>query len=413
MSATDIFLARQPILDRNQQIVAYELLFRSGHGGNANVTDDLSATAHVITSLFGEMGVQSVLGRQRGFINVSADLLLSDMLELLPANQIVLELLETIVVTPAVIERCQALKRKGFTLALDDVSMLDDGRRPLLPHVDVIKVDLTQLDMAGLIRTVRELGRHQVALLAEKLDAPQQFQDCLNLGFSYFQGYYFAKPVVLSAKRADPSRLALLRLLGLVLDDADTAALEAAFKQDPKLPYNLLKLVNSVAAGTGRKIDSLAQAITVIGRRQLQRWLQLLLFALHGEGGTAPNPLLQLAATRGKLMEILARMGAGQDRGLQERAFMAGLFSKLDVLLEMPMADILASLNLADDVRAALMDRTGMLGTLLRLCEALELGDFDAVSGLLAELPGLTRADLTEAQMAAIRWVNSLGEAET
>lgn len=410
IAATDIFLARQPILDRKQNIVAYELLFRSGQANHATILDDLSATAHVVTSVLGEMGIQSVLGTQRGFINVSADLLQSDMLELLPPHQIVLEILESVEITSAVIERCAMLKRHGFTIALDDVGQLTATQQNLLPHLDIIKLDLMLIGDEKLPEAVGRLKGFKGKLLAEKLDRPEQFQTCLDLGFDYFQGYYFAKPAVLSAKRADPSKLSLLQLLGLVLSDAENHELENALKQDAKLPYNLLKLVNSVGAGTQQKINSLSQAIMVLGRRQLQRWMQLLLFAMHGDGGAFPNPLTELAAARGKMMEIMARIAATRDRSLSDRAYMVGIFSLLDVLLAMPMPEIVATLNLSDEMRDALLQRDGPLGLLLQLCEHLEIGDFDRVEAILTQIPELTRADVTEAQVAAIRFVNSLTE---
>ena len=410
MSVTDIFLARQPILDRDQNIVAYELLFRHGYVATAQITNPLEATAHVVTSLFGEMGINSVLGKHLGFINISGDLLLSDMLELLPAEQIVLELLETVEITPTIIERCKVLKRRGFHLALDDVTELTPAQREILPLINIVKLDLLQMTPEALEKTANALRKSPIKLLAEKLDQPQQFQQCLDLGFHYFQGYYFAKPAIISGKRAEPSKLALLKLLGLVIDDAETEEIETALKYDPKLSYNLLRLVNSVGCGSTQKISSLSQAIMVIGRRQLQRWVQLLLFAMHGTGGQIPNPLMQLAATRGKMLEILSRMGECNERARTDLAFMTGIFSLLDVLLSMPMDEIVKQLNLTEDVKSALTQRAGNLGMLLRLCEYLERGDFDRVEQALTELPGLTRAEVTEAQLAAVRWVNSLGE---
>jgi EAL and modified HD-GYP domain-containing signal transduction protein len=292
------------------------------------------------------------------------------MLELLPADQMVLEILETVEITSTVIERCATLKRRGFTIALDDVGQLSDAQSHLLPHIDIVKLDLMLLGDEKLSGAVSRLKDFRGKLLAEKLDRPEQFATCLELGFDLFQGYYFAKPAVLSAKRADPSKLSLLKLLGLVLGDAENNELETAFKQDAKLPYNLLKLVNSVGAGTNQKITSLAQAIMVLGRRQLQRWMQLLLFAMQGDGGAFPNPLTQLAATRGKMMEIMARIAAGSDRTLSDRAYMVGVFSLLDVLLAMPMQNIMDELNLSDDMREALLERSGTLGQLLRLSPA-------------------------------------------
>jgi c-di-GMP-related signal transduction protein len=405
MSQQEIFLARQPILDRNQNIVAYELLFRTGNVASANVTDDLQATAHVITSLFTEMGVQSVLGRHLGFINVSGEMLLADMIELLPADQIVVEILETVKIDERIRDRCVALKKMGFTIALDDFSLMREEHHGFLALVDVVKVDLLELDQPGLINTTQRLKKYPAKLLAEKVDSQQQFDACLQLGFHYFQGYFFAKPTVLSSRRADPSQVALLKLLGLVLEDAGTPELEAAFKQDPKLTYNLLRLVNSVACGVNQHINSLSQAIMLLGRRQLQRWLQLLLFALHGPSNF-PSPLMQLAATRGKMMEILSHVD--ENRNYQEQAFMTGIFSLLETLIGLPMQDIIHQLRLSDELRGALLERTGTLGQMLTLCEDLERGDFLGVEKVLQGLPGISANEVTEAQLAAARWVGGL-----
>ena len=411
MFANDIFLARQPILDRNQAVVAYELLFRGSQANFAQIDNELHATAHVMVSLFSEMGVQSVLGKERGFINVSADMLMSDMIQLLPQDQVVFEILETVQITPLILARCHQLKSEGFTLALDDFSAMQAQYQDLLPIVDIIKVDLMQVADGALAQTVNKLRAYPAKLLAEKVETREAFEACKELGFDYFQGYYFAKPVVLSGKRAEPSTVALFDLLSLILDDAATADLETAIKNDSNLTYNLLKLVNSVGVGAGQTVDSLGKAIMVIGRRQLQRWLQLLLYSINDKNQTG-NPLMQLAATRAKILEIVCRCLHNQDAALQERGFITGAFSLLDTLLSMPMAEIMEKLSLHQDVKLALTQRTGLLGNMLHLIEALEAGDFAGVEQQLEQLPGLDAATLNEAHMAAIRWVSSLSESK-
>jgi len=407
MATQNIFLARQPILDRDQRIVAYELLFRAGNTAGAAVTDDMQATASVIHHAFSEMGVQTVLGTQPGFINVSADMLLSDMIELLPRTQVVLELLETIRIDDAVIERCRALKQQGFTLALDDF-VFDDSYRPLLSLVDIVKVDLLLHDQDALRTVVGQLKQWPVKLLAEKVDSAEQAAYCHALGFDLFQGYYFARPAVLSAKRTNPSQLALIQLLGLVLRDADTPQIEQIFKQHPNLTYNLMRLVNSVASGVHRSIASVSQAIMVLGRKQLQRWLQLLLFTLQS-AAVYPSPLLLLAAARGKMMELLA---AKQRRNADycDEAFMAGILSLIDTLIDKPLADIVGELNLGERLAAALLRREGELGVLLRLVESVEYPDPDATNALLAKSGNLSLSDLTAAEIDAMSWANQVAE---
>lgn len=408
MAINAIFLGRQPILDRNQCIVAYELLFRAGDTAGVTVVDDMQATASVIHHAFSEMGVQTVLGTQQGFINVSADMLMSDLLELLPRTQVVLELLETISVTDAVIERCRELKQQGFTLALDDF-VFDESYRPLLALVDIVKVDLLLHSQDELRSAVTQLKQWPVRLLAEKVDSAEQAALCHSLGFDLFQGYYFARPLVLSAKRADPSQMALIQLLGLVLSDAETPQIEQVFKQHPNLTYNLMRLVNSVASGVHRSITSVSQAIMVLGRKQLQRWLQLLLFTLQS-GSTHPNPLLLLAATRGKMMELLA---AKQRRSADycDEAFMTGILSLIESLIDKPLADIVGELNLGERLAAALLQREGDLGSLLRLVESVEHPDLKDTPLLLAQSGALSLSDLTAAEIDAMSWANQIAEA--
>ncbi|TXH74342.1 EAL domain-containing protein [Thiobacillus sp.] len=407
MTTQNIFLARQPILDRNQRIVAYELLFRAGNTSGAAVTDDMQATASVIHHAFSEMGVQTVLGSQLGFINVSADMLLSDMIELLPRAQVVLELLETIRVDEAIIERCRALKQLGFTLALDDF-IFDESYRPLLPLVDIIKVDLLLHDQDQLRVIVNQLKQWPVRLLAEKVDSAEQAAYCHSLGFDLFQGYYFARPLVLSAKRADSSQMALIQLLGLVLSDADTAQIEQIFKQHPNLTYNLMRLVNSVASGVHRSITSVSQAILVLGRKQLQRWLQLLMFTLQS-GPAYPSPLLLLAATRGKMMEVLA-LKQQRNADYCDEAFMAGILSLIESLIDKPLIDIVHELNLGERLAAGLLRREGEMGVLLQLVESVEHLDLDYTNALLAQAGGLTLSDLTTAEIEAMAWANQVAD---
>ncbi len=410
-TARDIFLARQPILDRGQTIVAYELLFRSGQQNFAQIKNELNATASVIISLFNEMGVQSVLGNERGFINVGSTFLMSDMIELLPPDKIVIELLETIAITPTILEQCRKLKQLGFSLALDDFTVMHEQYKLLLPIVDVIKVDLMQLSKDELTKTSRKLRQYPAKLLAEKVETREQFEHCKQLGFHFFQGYYFAKPVILTGKRLEPSTIALFKLLSLVSDDASSEALEAAIKGDSNLTYNLLKLVNSVGSCASQKIDTLAKVIIVVGRHQLQRWVQLLLYTISDKGQTS-NPLMQLAATRAKMLEILCGHINNPDTAMQERGYITGSFSLLDTLLSMPMADIMAKLSLHEDVKLALIERKGPLGQLLKFIESLEKADFESVEATLNTLPWLDATMLNEAQMAAIRWVSSLSEAK-
>lgn len=412
MNAAPMFwLGRQPILDLTGNTVAYELLFRSGAGGGAHVTDDRIATSTVINHAFSELGLASVLGSCRGFINFDAALLMSDVVELLPPDRTMIELLETVEITGEVVERCRDLRSRGFSFALDDIVQLDEAHAPILPLVDVIKVDVKETPaetLPALVARVRAQPR-RVKLLAEKVDTREQADHCRQLGFELFQGYFFARPVVLQGRRADPSRSVLLHLLQQSMSDVDNAEIEATFKQAPELSYKLMRLVNSVGIGMRHEIRSLSYALVILGRRQLQRWLQVLLFAHHC-AGDFPSPLLQMAAARGKLLELLSE----QHRESQEtcdQAFMTGILSLLDTLLQMPMAEAIADIALPRDVQDALVERKGRFGQMLLLAEALERAEHERVSNLLSEHELCPTAILPQLQIAALSWSAGLGAA--
>jgi c-di-GMP-related signal transduction protein len=402
----DIFLGRQSILDREQNLHAFELLFRSGSRNFADVSNATAATATVINYALNELGMDSLLGNYRGFINLDTEMLLSETIELLPREKVVLEILETVAPTPDIVDRCRFLRSSGFTLAMDDFVRYDAALLPLLDLTHIVKVDLQQLDRDALTETADRLRRFNVQMLAEKVDNVEQFKICLDLGFHLFQGYYFAKPQIITGKRLSSSEMVVMRLLGMLLADADSAEIEKAFKQDPGLSVNMMRLVNSVGSGAGGKVRSLSSALMVLGRRQVQRWLQLLLFAQLSPSREFPSPLLQLAAARGKFMELMA---AG-DKSFEDSAFMAGIMSLMDALLGMPLAEIINGLPVADEVRDALLERKGRLGSMLVLAEAVENHDAAALSAALDALPGIAAAQVNSAQSQALRWANSLAQ---
>jgi c-di-GMP-related signal transduction protein len=410
VNTLEFFIGRQSILDRNQDLAGFELLFRSSQKNSAQFLCNVTATSAVINHAFNELGFHTLLGKHRGFINVDSQMLMDDTLELLPKEKIVIELLETIEVNTAVVERCKHLKSLGYMLALDDVSQNTDNLEPLRGFIDIIKIDLKLTGLDNLTETISHLSGWSAKLLAEKVDTHEEAKHCIKAGFHLFQGYYFAKPIIITGKRLSHSELSLIRLLKLVMSEAETSQIEEVFKQNPGLTFNLLRLTNSAAAGLHNKITSVGNAITMLGRRQLQRWLQLLLYTKDNDS-SFPDPLLQLAATRGKAMELLVRNFAGNSRELEERAFMVGILSLMNTLLGMPLAEIISPLNPPADIRDALLLRAGLLGKLLLLIEHLEQYDMEAASLLLEELTPLNVEQLNKAQLEALAWSNSFEQA--
>lgn len=405
-----IYLARQPILDAQRELVAYEILFRSADTDSATVSDDVHATSTVIAHAFGDMGLDKVLGTLDGYLNVDAEFLDSPLLESMPPRRIVLEVLERLVDAHTA-ERCMALRKRGFRIAVDSFVGNFDTLESLGAAIDVVKVDFHRLDPLLVPEIVRQLKPLNVTLVAEKVETAEQFELAKSLGFKYFQGFHFARPQVLTAKRAQPAQLALMRILTLTTQDAELTAIESEFKRHPTLSINLLRLVNSAALTRGQAITSLRHALMLLGRRQLTVWLQLLLYTADRGNRSLSSPLLQLAAVRGKVMELAAHEMQGADREASDLAFMAGILSPMDALLQMPLEEIVSSLNLPDPVRDALLHRSGPLGSLLRLAIALERPDGSAVRKMLDALPTIDRTKLLHIQMHAMTWASQLGRA--
>lgn len=359
----NIFLGKQPILDRNQNLVAYELLFRTTEDNQANVSDGFRASANVVVNVYGHLGIQQVLGNLRGFINVNHELLLDDAVLLLPSKHVVLELLETISATPEVVQRCIELKQMGYQLALDDVTRIDDRIEPLLPIINIVKVDVLALTDNEISDLIQKLRAWPVIPLAEKVDSPERARMCMDLGFEMFQGYFFAKPVIVSGSKIGSGKLSLLRLLSLVMCDAKIDEIEQLLKREPGLSYSILRMVNSVAAALPQKIGSIRQAIIAMGYQPLKRWVQLLLYAANPAGElNEANALMQTAAIRGRLMELIAIIDRPHDKNYQDRAFMTGIMSLLDTLFGMEIQQIVDKLEMPDEVIRALVHREGRLG---------------------------------------------------
>lgn len=411
-SMTGFFLGRQPILDRDQNLVAFELLFRQEENEEGvTVTNELAASSNVIVNAYGQFGIQNVLGNQRGFINADPELIMSDIISLLPSKHVVLELRETAEITPEFLLRCGELKKNGYQFALDNVTVINAQVEQLLSIVSIVKVNVLELDKENLTKLVAALNRWPVLLLALKVETREQQAHCMQLGFQMFQGYFFAKPEVLTIKRADPGKLALLQLLAVITSDNDIEEIEKEFKHQPGLSYNLMRMVNSVAGGLPQKVNSIKHAIMVLGRKPLQKWIQLLLYTSNQSGDNMSSALLQTAAARGKLMELIAIAERPHDKNHHERAFMVGILSLLDVLLGMDMQQIVDNLAISEDMSQALISRGGRLGQELKLVEANENSEVETMQSILTELGFLSLSELANIEMQAMGWANRMSEA--
>lgn len=408
INTSEIFLGRQPILDINRKIVAYELLFRSEDSLSAHVVDDLQATSTVIVNTLSQFGLEHVLGGHDAFINVSASLLMSDTIELLPHDRMILEILDDVPISPQILARCQALKQKGFRLCLGDLTNRS-GYAPLLPLIDIIKIDPSIIPAEQLPQLLAQIRQRTKAILvAEKVEEESQFKACQALRFDLFQGYFFARPTVLKGKKTQPHQMTLMRIMGTLIGDANVNELEPLFKENPGLTVNLLRLVNSVGVrGSRQEIGSLRQAIVVLGQKQLLRWVQLLLYT--ESDGPGSGSVMQQVANRARLMELIALKLKTSQTGVSDQAFMVGMLSLVDVVMQVPLQEVLAEIGLTDTINQAILAREGTLGKLLSLAEEIEWGDFVSAKNSLHSL-GLGVADFTPIQLEAMQWANELAQ---
>ena len=407
----EVYLGRLPILDNKQNLVAYELLFRSDQHNVVTITDNSAASANVIIDTYGQLGIENVIGKRRGFIKVDAKLLLNDAICMLPKKHVVLEILRSVEINEEIIQRCSFLKQKGYQLALSNVTHLDARFERIMPLINVVKTNITAVSQSDLLSLIRQLRRWPVLLLAEKVESPEVARNCIALNFQMLQGFYFAKPEIIAGKRIDPSKLSLLKLLLLVVKDSEVSDIENELKYQPGLSYNLLRMVNSAASGLPSTINSIKRAIMIIGRKQLQRWVQILLYAAKQREGGSSDALMLTATVRGKLLESIAMADRPHDKNHQDRAFMVGVLSLLDTLLGIAMSELVGTPSIQKDMSEALLTRRGPLGYQLALIEAYEKGETEIVSSMLAELGFLTMQKFTQLELEAAAWANRITEA--
>lgn len=275
----------------------------------------------------------------------------------------------------------------------------------------MIKVDVLALTDTEIRQVIRTLKLWPVIPLAEKVDNPARARACLSMGFEMFQGYFFAKPEIVAGRQIEPARLSLLQLLTLVLRDGEIEGIEQVLKREPGLSYNLLRMVNSVAAALPHKIGSIRQAVMVMGYRQLQRWVQLLLYAANpANESSGANALMQTAAIRGRLMELIAAIDRPHDKNYQDRAFMIGIMSLLDTLFGIDIRQIVDKLEIPDEIIHALLHREGQLGWQLRLIEARERRDVEQVNDTMTALQFLDDTSLAKAELNALEWANHINQ---
>lgn len=390
---TQVFVGRQPILDRELNTYAYELLFRPGAGNEAVFLDGEKATAQVIHNTLMEIGLDELVGTSLAFINFTRSFLIGDIAQLLPPDRVVLEVLENVEIDEKLIQGVRALAAAGFTIALDDFDYTPKWQS-LIELAAVIKFDVQALGAEKIQGQLQYLQKHKVRLLAEKVESQEEFEQFRELGFDYFQGYFFAKPRVISSNKLPDNHLALLNLMSRLQDpEIGVEEIELLVSQNVSLSYKLLRYINSALYSLPKKIHSIRQVVIYFGLQRLKNWVSLM--ALTGIDDK-PSELLQTGLVRARMCELLAIEGGLGD---SDSHFMLGLFSILDALMDSTMAAILEKLPITKELADALLHQAGEYGAVLSCCLACEQGNWPAM-----DLVGIKGEAINRIYMEAILW---------
>lgn len=403
------YAARQPILDRDKTLFGYELLFRDGVENAFPNIDGDEATSKMIEGSQFAFGLDDFLGDKPGFINFTLETLIKKYPSMLPKEQVVVEILETVQPGKRLLIECQQLKEQGYTLALDDYEHKTVWRH-FYPYIDIIKIDFRTTNITQIEEIKQAIAAFpHIKLLAEKVETNAEFQQALAQGFSYFQGFFFSKPEMMQTRALSPSQLALAELLYETSKaDMDLTSIAEVFKRDVTLSYKLLRYSNSAIFRRRAEIETIKHAIVVLGQAELKKFLSLLFTAQISTD--KPAELMRLAMTRANFAESLAALGRNV---ALEKAFLTGMMSLMDAILDEPIESVMEKLPLAHEIKDALIHKTGILASYLQLIQCYENADWTQANHIIAELK-LDPDKIPDAYHHAVQWANeqmkALGE---
>ncbi|MDK2866799.1 MAG: hypothetical protein PWP51_790 [Clostridiales bacterium] len=388
----DVFLARQPIFNRDKKVVAYEILYRESVRNvyDPNYDGDM-ATTSVISDTLINFGIEGLTKGKRAFINFTRNLLMEDMPFLINPDQLIVEILENVDIDEKVIDKCQKLKDAGYSIALDD--FVDNEKYlPIIDYVDIIKVDFLVLKSEGRRLVAEKYRPMGLLLLAEKVETYSDYEEALALGYDFFQGFFFEKPVVCKTKGINVSTFRYLEIIKETVSDVpDFGKLTDIVKNDLSLTYKLLRLINSPAFYRHTEITSVNQALTLLGINEIRKWITLIM--LRDVSSDKPDEVIKVSLNRAFFAERAA--GYFNLEARTNEAFLVGLFSMIDAIMEKPLFEILDELPLKEDVKSALLGMRNPFHELLRLARFYEKGNWEMILKV-AESYGIDCKELNE-----------------
>lgn len=402
------FIARQPILSSNGEIIGYELLFRTAQSTeSANFSDESEAGEAILANMLSNFGQDWLLGGKKAFINVAESSLNSEFIELLEPSQTVFEITPATIVTDSLLEKVQALKQDGFTFALDDCAM-DPSKVKLHSSCSYVKIDCQRTGMLGLTSEVNRIKKlppfSKIQIIASKIESAEEQKHAQSLGCELFQGFYFEKPQTLKSKNLSPNAAALIQILNLTRKEADITLIESAFKKDVATSLRLLRYINSAGFGLRTEITSFKHAVQILGYQKLTRWILLLLATSNKD---SPPALAKSAISRGRFMELVGKQTLTKEDA--DNLFITGAFSFLDALLGVDLETVLPELGLPEPVTDALLNHTGIYYPFLMLAIATER-DMPQMQQEQAMLLGISAQNANKALIEATAWSESFSQ---
>jgi EAL and modified HD-GYP domain-containing signal transduction protein len=400
------YIARQAILDRNKELYAYELLFRDGKKNCfPNIPPD-EATSRILTDSHLDLGLEDISAGKPVFINFHQDTLLHRFPTSLDSKKVVIEIVETVKPTVELIQACQTIKKLGYTIALDDHDFTPQWEA-LLPFTDIIKVDTVECDEQTMIDNVEKYRGSNIKLIAEKIETMEDFEKYRDMGFDYFQGYFFARPEVKKQKKLPTSKLSLIELIGASSAvEFDVDKVSNIIERDVSLSYKLLRFINNPTVNKSNEISSLRHALNYMGQVEVKKFIALL--ALANLGDNKPLELIHLSLIRAKFCELVAEAKFLNNN--PPVGFLVGLFSLLDALLDQPMEEIVEKLPIDESIKQALCGKENELKPFLALIKAFEVGYWGRVVTVSEQLSldvKLTQAFYNE----SLKWGNAMKQA--
>jgi len=394
------YVARQPILTADEKVFGYELLFRDGIENHFRETDADSASRRTLDASI-QMGLEMLCDGRRGFMNCTREVLIKDYMTLLPSTLGVVEVLESVPVDDLVVGALQRLKQAGYVIALDDF-VPGDAREPLTEFADILKVDVRQTTIEQSVAMMNKYGRWRCRLLAEKVETREEFAAAKAAGFIYFQGYFFRKPELMQSREIPANKMNYLRLLREVSQaEIDVRKFEAMIKQEVSITYRLLRYLNSSAFGVQNEVHSIRHALALLGEREVRRWVRLIATLNIAENRS--SELVSSAMIRARFCELLSPKVPHGESDL----FLMGLFSMVDAILEIPMAQVLEAIPMDFETKAVLLGKTSNLRPIYDLMLARESGDWESVARATRDL-GLNETEVATAYWQAMQWARQI-----